>query len=63
VLYHQYDRRLAEPSSPSFPIRHVELIVEAPVVRLNSALWYLKQRGLAASDETTLIRALAEMKK
>jgi curved DNA-binding protein CbpA len=56
ILCVLYDRRLAEPSTPSLSIRHLELIVEAPVVRLNSALWYLKQRGLAASDDKSSLQ-------
>jgi curved DNA-binding protein CbpA len=56
ILCVLYDRRLAEPSHPSLSIRHLELIVEAPVVRLNSALWYLKQRGLAASDDKSSLQ-------
>jgi len=56
ILCVLYDRRLAEPTAPSLSIRHLELIVEAPVVRLNSALWYLKQRGLAASDDKSSLQ-------
>jgi curved DNA-binding protein CbpA len=56
ILCVLYDRRLTEPSHPSLSIRHLELIVEAPVVRLNSALWYLKQRGLAASDDKSSLQ-------
>ena len=56
ILCVLYDRRLSEPSTPSLSIRHLELIVEAPVVRLNSALWYLKQRGLAASDDKSSLQ-------
>jgi curved DNA-binding protein CbpA len=56
ILCVLYDRRLSEPTSPSLSIRHLELIVEAPVVRLNSALWYLKQRGLAASDDKSSLQ-------
>jgi curved DNA-binding protein CbpA len=56
ILCVLYDRRLTEPSSPSLSIRHLELIIEAPVVRLNSALWYLKQRGLAASDDKSSLQ-------
>lgn len=51
ILCVLYDRRLTEPSRPSLSIRHLELIIEAPAVRLSSALWYLKQRGLASSDD------------
>jgi curved DNA-binding protein CbpA len=56
ILCVLYDRRLTEPSTPSLSIRHLELIVEAPAVRLNSALWYLKQRGLAASDDKSSLQ-------
>ena len=56
ILCVLYDRRLTDPSRPSLSIRHLELIVEAPVVRLNSALWYLKQRGLAASDDKSSLQ-------
>jgi curved DNA-binding protein len=56
ILCVLYDRRLTDPSHPSLSIRHLELIMEAPVVRLNSALWYLKQRGLAASDDKSSLQ-------
>ena len=32
-------------------MRHLEVIVEATASELSSAIWYLKQRGLAASDD------------
>ena len=32
-------------------MRHLELIVEATASELSSAIWYLKQRGLVASDD------------
>ncbi len=56
ILCVLYDRRLSEPSNPSLSIRHLELILEASLVRLNSALWYLKQRGLAASDDKSSLQ-------
>src|ERR1700722_8167237 len=56
ILCVLYDRRLNGPSHPSLPMRHLELIVEAPPVRLDSALWYLKQRGLAASDDKSSLQ-------
>jgi curved DNA-binding protein len=56
ILCVLYDRRLTDPAHPSLSIRHLELIVEAPVVRLNSALWYLKQRGLAVSDDKSSLQ-------
>jgi curved DNA-binding protein CbpA len=56
ILCVLYDRRLAEPTSPSLSIRHLELILEASAARLSSALWYLKQRGLAASDDKSSLQ-------
>ena len=37
-------------------MRHLELIVEATPAELSSALWYLKQRGLAASDDKSSLQ-------
>jgi curved DNA-binding protein CbpA len=51
ILCVLYDRRLAKPTTPSLSMRHLETIVEATGAELSSALWYLKQRGLAASDD------------
>jgi curved DNA-binding protein CbpA len=51
ILCVLYDRRLSKPAAPSLSMRHLETIVEATPAELSSALWYLKQRGLAASDD------------
>jgi curved DNA-binding protein CbpA len=51
ILCVLYDRRLTKPTAPSLSMRHLETIVEATAAELSSALWYLKQRGLAASDD------------
>ena len=51
ILCVLYDRRLTKPAAPSLSMRHLETIVEATPAELSSALWYLKQRGLAASDD------------
>lgn len=51
ILCVLYDRRLTKPAAPSLSMRHLETIVEATAAELSSALWYLKQRGLAASDD------------
>src|ERR1700722_10519577 len=56
ILCVLYDRRLSKPSAPSFSMRHLELIVEATAEELSSALWYLKQRGLAASDDKSSLQ-------
>ncbi len=56
VLCVLYDRRLTKPSTPSLSMRHLELIVEATAVQIGSALWYLKQRGWAASDDKSSLQ-------
>lgn len=56
ILCVLYDRRLTKPSAPSLSMRHLELIVEATAAELSSALWYLKQRGLAASDDKSSLQ-------
>lgn len=56
ILCVLYDRRMAKPTAPSLSMRHLELIVEATGIELASALWYLKQRGLAASDDKSSLQ-------
>jgi curved DNA-binding protein CbpA len=56
ILCVLYDRRLTKPNAPSFSMRHLEIIVEATAEELSSALWYLKQRGLAASDDKSSLQ-------
>jgi curved DNA-binding protein CbpA len=56
ILCVLYDRRLTKPAAPSLSMRHLETIVEATAPELSSALWYLKQRGLAASDDKSSLQ-------
>jgi len=56
ILCVLYDRRLTKPAAPSLSMRHLETIVEATAAELSSALWYLKQRGLAASDDKSSLQ-------
>jgi hypothetical protein len=56
ILCVLYDRRLTKPTTPSLSMRHLEVIVDAKAVELSSALWYLKQRGLAASDDKSSLQ-------
>ncbi len=51
-----YDRRLTHPTAPSLSMRHLEVIVEATATELSSAMWYLKQRGLVASDDKSSLQ-------
>jgi curved DNA-binding protein CbpA len=56
ILCVLYDRRLSKPTAPSLSMRHIENIVDATSMELSSAIWYLKQRGLAASDDKSSIQ-------
>jgi len=56
ILCVLYDRRLSKPTAPSLSMRPLELIVESTAAELASALWYLKQRGLAASDDKSSLQ-------
>jgi curved DNA-binding protein CbpA len=56
ILCLLYDRRRRRPSSPSLSMRHIETMVEATAIELSSALWYLKQRALAASDDKSSLQ-------
>ena len=56
ILCVLYDRRLTKPGAPSLSMRHIETIVDASAAELSSALWYLKQRGLAASDDKSSLQ-------
>jgi len=55
-----YDRRRTKPFRPSLSVRHIEAIVAASGDELTLALWYLKQRGLAASDDKSSIQITVE---
>jgi hypothetical protein len=46
-----YDRRRKKPSKPSLSVRHVENMIQSTNDELNFALFYLKQRGMAMSDD------------
>ena len=51
VLCVLYDRRRRSPFTPGLPLRRIENMLETATEGLNFALWYLKQRNLAASDD------------
>jgi hypothetical protein len=55
ILCVLYDRRLNHSSVPGLSMRHVETIVNATAEELSSAMWYLKQRGLVASDDKSSV--------
>lgn len=51
-----YDRRLTKPFTPSLSLRHLENILDATSEEVSSALWYLKQRGFASSDDKSSLQ-------
>jgi hypothetical protein len=60
ILCLLYDRRRTRPSLPGISMRSLETMVEATAVELSSALWYLKQRGLAVSDDQSSLQITAD---
>lgn len=46
-----YERRQKKPYRPSLSMRHLDGMLNVTTDELNFALWYLKQRGLAQSDD------------
>jgi curved DNA-binding protein CbpA len=60
LLCVMYDRRRTRPFTPSLSMRHIENILHATVEELNFALWYLKQRGLANSDDKSSLQITVE---
>lgn len=51
ILAVLYERRQWKPYRPSLSMRHLDSMINATNDEINFALWYLKQRGLAASDD------------
>jgi curved DNA-binding protein CbpA len=55
-----YDRRRMKPFTPSLSMRHLESIIDCTTEELNFALWYLKQRNFAASDDKSSLLITVE---
>jgi curved DNA-binding protein CbpA len=51
ILCVLYDRRRKKPTKPSLSVRHLDGIIQASNDEMTFALFYLKQRNLAASDD------------
>lgn len=51
-----YDRRRHKPFAPSLSMRQIENIIGATTDELGFALWYLKQRNLAVSDDKSSLQ-------
>jgi hypothetical protein len=56
ILCLLYDRRRTRPSAPGVSMRAIEIMVDATAVELSLGLWYLKQRGLATSDDKSSLQ-------
>lgn len=56
ILCVLYDRRRIKPFTPSISVRHLEGMLEATSDELVFALWYLKQKGLVASDDKSSLQ-------
>jgi curved DNA-binding protein len=56
VLSVLYDRRRTKPARPSLSVRHLEDMLQITSDELVFVLWYLKQRGLAASDDKSSLQ-------
>ena len=46
-----YDRRRTSPSKPTYSLRQLAAILDASVDEMALAIWYLKQRSFAISDD------------
>lgn len=55
-----YDRRHKKPTKPSLSMRHIDGMLDVSNDELNFAAWYLKQRGLAASDDKSNLQITVE---
>ncbi|MEQ1949307.1 MAG: DnaJ domain-containing protein [Bryobacteraceae bacterium] len=51
-----YDRRRANPLRPGLSMRHLEMMMAATSDELVFALWYLKQRRFAMSDDKSSLQ-------
>jgi curved DNA-binding protein CbpA len=60
ILCILYDRRRANALRPSLSMRNLEAMVGATSEELIFALWYLKQRRLASSDDKSSLQITVE---
>jgi DnaJ-class molecular chaperone len=60
ILCVLYDRRQRKPSTPSLAVRQLEVMLTVSPEQMNFTLWYLKQRGLAKSDDTSSLLITVE---
>ncbi len=60
VLSVLYERRRSRPFTPSLSVRHLENMLTAGSDQMVFVLWYLKQRGLVASDDKSSLQITME---
>ena len=60
ILCVLYDRRQRKPFTPSLAVRQLEVMLTVSPEQMNFTLWYLKQRGLAKSDDTSSLLITVE---
>jgi hypothetical protein len=56
VLCVLYDRRRNKPFTPSLSMRQMENIIGASTEELSFAIWYLKQKALAVTDDKSSLQ-------
>jgi curved DNA-binding protein CbpA len=60
VLCILYDRRRSKPQTPGLSVRNLEAMLDVTTDELFLALWYLKQRNLALSDDKSKLQITVE---
>jgi curved DNA-binding protein CbpA len=60
LLCVMYDRSRAKPIRPGLSMRHLEQMLNMTVEEMQFAIWYLKARGYAASDDKSNIQITVE---
>lgn len=55
VLCVMYDRSRQKPIRPGLSMRHLEMMLNLTTEQLQFAIWYLKARGLAMSDDKSQV--------
>ena len=56
VLCVMYDRSRHKPIRPGLSMRHLEIMLNLSTEQLQFAVWYLKARGLAMSDDKSNVQ-------
>jgi curved DNA-binding protein CbpA len=60
VLCVMYDRSRQKPIRPGLSMRHLEMMLNLTTEQLQFAIWYLKARGYAMSDDKSQVMITVE---